>query len=501
MNIVFIVSPIIGSIIGYFTNWVAIKMLFRPLKEKRFLGIKLPFTPGVIPRRRGKLAESIGDTVGKRLLTPDAFQNMLESEEMKSKIRDFIKENIKNLADEERSTQEILDEIITDNEKRNKLEMELKNFISNGIQNLLSNEEIVEMIKSKLDNIDPKKVENYLESDEYQELKSKIEEALITNLHKDSTKQRLVEFIEEKLEIIKDNKQSIGEVLPAGIEKSLKGWLAEQGPHIVERLVEFLDSEATKDRINQKLEEILSNNPLMQMASGFIDKDKIINQFIDHMIQFLEEEENQKELVAQVESILDSILETELSSIIERFDEASLDELSEFLLTKLASKDLIDRLLSSLEDSLLKKVNNAQSLDSEDKINISEIVGELVERLMKSEFLYNTLESWAYNQLDSLSKRPVANYFEGLETDTIEKLEVGILAGLEYIVENHLGRVLATLDFEEMVIRKVNTFDILEVEGLLLNVIETELKAITWFGAVLGLILGLITPIISLIMS
>ena len=48
-----IAGPLIGMIIGYFTNWLAVKMLFRPRRAKYIAGRRLPFTPGVIPRWEG----------------------------------------------------------------------------------------------------------------------------------------------------------------------------------------------------------------------------------------------------------------------------------------------------------------------------------------------------------------------------------------------------------------------------------------------------------------
>ena len=47
----FISGPIIGGVIGYCTNWLAIKMLFRPYNEIKIRGRVLPFTPGIIPKR------------------------------------------------------------------------------------------------------------------------------------------------------------------------------------------------------------------------------------------------------------------------------------------------------------------------------------------------------------------------------------------------------------------------------------------------------------------
>ena len=44
-------GPLIGAVIGLFTNYIAVKMMFRPYEEVRLFGWRVPFTPGIIPRR------------------------------------------------------------------------------------------------------------------------------------------------------------------------------------------------------------------------------------------------------------------------------------------------------------------------------------------------------------------------------------------------------------------------------------------------------------------
>lgn len=46
----YLLGPLTGGIIGYFTNWLAIKMMFRPHKAKYIFGMKIPFTPGLMPK-------------------------------------------------------------------------------------------------------------------------------------------------------------------------------------------------------------------------------------------------------------------------------------------------------------------------------------------------------------------------------------------------------------------------------------------------------------------
>ena len=42
----FVLPPLVGAVIGYFTNMIAVKMLFFPHEEKRIFGHRVPFTPG-----------------------------------------------------------------------------------------------------------------------------------------------------------------------------------------------------------------------------------------------------------------------------------------------------------------------------------------------------------------------------------------------------------------------------------------------------------------------
>ena len=68
--------PVVGGIIGYFTNDIAIRMLFRPYRPVYVLGRRLPFTPGLIPGNQDRLARRIADTIMGSLLTPQELQNL-----------------------------------------------------------------------------------------------------------------------------------------------------------------------------------------------------------------------------------------------------------------------------------------------------------------------------------------------------------------------------------------------------------------------------------------
>jgi uncharacterized membrane protein YheB (UPF0754 family) len=82
--------PVAGGIIGYFTNDIAIKMLFRPYRAIQVGGRSLPFTPGLIPRNQDRLAQKISDAIMTSLLTPEELQaiaqRLLQTERIQSVI-------------------------------------------------------------------------------------------------------------------------------------------------------------------------------------------------------------------------------------------------------------------------------------------------------------------------------------------------------------------------------------------------------------------------------
>lgn len=83
----YIIAPLLGGIIGYITNDIAIRMLFRPHKAKHLFGIKIPFTPGIIPKEKGRIASAIGGAISENLMSKDVLEKNLLSDEMITKIR------------------------------------------------------------------------------------------------------------------------------------------------------------------------------------------------------------------------------------------------------------------------------------------------------------------------------------------------------------------------------------------------------------------------------
>ncbi|MGN1412515.1 MAG: DUF445 domain-containing protein [Oscillospiraceae bacterium] len=114
MNIELITGPLVGAVIGLITNGLAIKMMFRPLRpiylDKKNKKHQLPFTPGLIPKEKSRLASAIGKIVGNKLLDSETLTKALLSESVHDRVIEKITNFVNQYANMECSIGDFLQE-------------------------------------------------------------------------------------------------------------------------------------------------------------------------------------------------------------------------------------------------------------------------------------------------------------------------------------------------------------------------------------------------------
>lgn len=91
MNSWLILIPIISAFIGWFTNWIAIKMLFHPKEPKKILGITFH---GIFPKRQQQFAEKLGKLVSSELLSFKEIEQKITSPENVNKLMPFVESKV-----------------------------------------------------------------------------------------------------------------------------------------------------------------------------------------------------------------------------------------------------------------------------------------------------------------------------------------------------------------------------------------------------------------------
>ena len=176
-----IVAPLLGGVIRYITNDLAIKMLFRPRKAVYIGKFHVPFTPGLIPAQQGRIAQSIGDVVSGQLLNEETLRQTLLSETTVQNLQNKARAFLRKLSKDERRVRDLL----AKKEIREKVNMstdELEKKLTDGltekiIESKLGYTVVESIIGNKMDFINQNKWLSILVDDNAREsIKEKLAE-------------------------------------------------------------------------------------------------------------------------------------------------------------------------------------------------------------------------------------------------------------------------------------------------------------------------------------
>lgn len=142
--------PVISAAIGWFTNYVAIKMLFHPRQEKDFILFKLQ---GIFPKRKPMLAQRLGKIVARDLFTPEMITDKLNSEESKEQIKVAIIEKVDVYLNEKLKTFEPMLALFGGSDQ---VSGQLKGQIEGMIEEMIP--QMTDGISKKVENIDIEKM-------------------------------------------------------------------------------------------------------------------------------------------------------------------------------------------------------------------------------------------------------------------------------------------------------------------------------------------------------
>ena len=112
----YFVGPLVGAVIGYITNDIAIRMLFRPHQAKYFMGIHIPFTPGIIPKEKARIAGAIGKAVSENLMNREVLEKSLLSDDMLTKMNNAIDEFVTTQAANEETIEQFALHYLTEDD-------------------------------------------------------------------------------------------------------------------------------------------------------------------------------------------------------------------------------------------------------------------------------------------------------------------------------------------------------------------------------------------------
>lgn len=163
----YILLPLIAGLIGWFTNYIAVWMLFRPRRPVRILGLTFQ---GIFPKRQKVLAERIGRLVAEQLLSSTDLKEKLLAEDNVDEILDMIEGRIDDYLLHTFPEKYPITSIFFGTRRKAQIKADLVGEVNVAVPELLSSYadkidekvDIEQMVRSKVESLDPVMLEKLL---------------------------------------------------------------------------------------------------------------------------------------------------------------------------------------------------------------------------------------------------------------------------------------------------------------------------------------------------
>ena len=377
MNTIFYLGfmSVVGALIGGVTNSLAIKMLFRPYNAIYVAGVKLPFTPGLIPKRREELALQLGRMVVEHLLTPEGIRRKLTEEAFVEGATKWGKEQLDKWFRSEKTISDLLSRLGLENPET-AFEAQMIRFVKNTYE-------------QKMGEMRPK---------------------------------------------------TLGEVLPEELTLKIETKIPAIADYIIGKGIEYFESIEGKHRVKKMIDDFL-------MSRG----------------------------------MLGNMLQMFLGNV--NLEEKVQPEIIKFL-TSAGTRELLVRLL----------VNEWERVKSYRISEFETFVGKERAIIAISDFLVKSVG------VRELLRKPLSELIAPYKHIINESIPSVVHNSLQLIAEKVEG-MIERLELQEVVRSQVETFSVERLEEMILSISRREFKMITYLGALLGGIIGLLQGIIGLFMK
>ncbi len=460
-------TPLVAGVVGYITNKIAIKMLFRPYEPKWYtLGWQ-----GIIPKTRPKLAVKISEIVGQKLLAHDDFLYALENNDIKTKIHSIIADKLKSLNAKD------IHAVIRLSSLEDKI-IDNKDTINNILNNTAIS--VVDIFLNRQININNFRepvfqlVKNFnLEK----AIDNQLENTINSFLSEDKTLQDILpqDILNRKNDLVEYLTITImANIRRLGKNDMIKAVLAQ-------KVVNFKDS-------------MLSSATGMDvLKAGFINlflSNEKIEQIVENELPHITEDLSTnpviyKNIYKTIEDEIDNLLKKPVNEVMVKLGFSDNHDIVLYIKNHFVTNtNILDKVSALILDKLYQYSN----------LSIKEILVLLnidIYKFIKIDVM-DILNAENYKTM----KSNMINKFTAFISSNYNKIADVITEVAVKLIKSNLKYALNAVNIEKIVKDKINALPLPEVENILFSFMKEHFKWINILGFFIGFVIGLTQALI-----
>jgi len=502
-----------STVHGYFGAWLAVRMLFRPRKPFKILGITL-FPQGMIPRHRDRLANAIGKAVGEELVSQETILDELLT-------KDFLRKKIRGVIDS--YTQDVISqsypsliETLPSNLRAPVLEAitSLQFRVAEHIEGVLKSEESLETISGfverRVDEVLSRRVSSVIDDETFENIVGFLESRIRSAVNSDELEEKVRGFVSGRVDDLAKTPTPLGQMFTSDAVSLLKEKAGEQIAPMAHHLTEIAAAERTRNQISSLIKREVHNyyEGLPFFKKIFVSRDNLLGEVDDLINESLPrriEETLKGDFFAEearnfIDSSIDNALARPLPELIGKIDPTQLerlkDQITSAVLSLLRGDEMMRQISAYLTDTLaqfrphsIDSIMRALHPESEDKLKSMLSKGLL--NVVGREDTSKMINAMLATQIENLLSAPIGRLSDNISEDRLQAASEGFAETIIAAIREKLPEAIKEFDVGGVVREKINAYPIEKLEALVLSVAKDHLRKIELFGAMLGLILGI----------
>ncbi len=457
-----VTTPLVAGVVGYITNKIAIKMLFRPYEPKWYtLGWQ-----GIVPKTRPKLAVKISEIVGQKLLAHDDFLYALENNDIKTKIHSIIADKLKSLNAKD------IHAVIRLSSLEDKI-IDNKDTINNILNNTAVS--IVDIFLNKKIDI------NNFREPVFQLVKNfNLEKAIDDQLEK-----TINSFLSED--------KTLQDILPQDIlsrKNDLVEYLTITIMANIRRLGknDMIKAVLAQKVVNFKDSMLSSATGMDVLKAGFINlflSNEKIEQIVENELPHITEDLSTnpviyKNIYKTIEDEIDNLLKKPVNEVMVKLGFSDNHDIVLYIKNHFVTNtNILDKVSALILDKLYQYSN----------LSIKEILVLLnidIYKFIKIDVM-DILNAENYKTM----KSNMINKFTAFISSNYNKIADVITEVAVKLIKSNLKYALNAVNIEKIVKDKINALPLPEVENILFSFMKEHFKWINILGFFIGFVIGL----------
>ncbi|MGD9948229.1 MAG: DUF445 family protein [Desulfobulbus sp.] len=516
--------PCIGAFIGYLTNKVAIRMLFRPLEPWFIFGLQVPMTPGVIPSKRHALAENFGEMVGRHLLTSNDIGGAISEEPFQEHLANLIDRRVREIM--MRDLGPIGEEIPRKFKAYFKVGVKtLKYQLSEGVNSYLTGEHFEEQLRTsinnRLDTLAQQEINGLLAPEHRRDIYLFLDEIIRDLLQGQQIGLWLGDALAQGLRQSAAQGKKLADLVPEEMVPLIKAFAQEHSTQILEGMGRQVADPLIRAQVISGVlggvDHFLDSlGPMGAMARGFLEKDTLeqkIGEYLGEkeaaLVAWFSSPEIQVRMKGVLDKAIDDLLAQPLAELLSKVPDEDVARLSREAATHLLGLLREEGALNGM--SALVHVGMEDLLDG-GRLSFAEFGGKFfsgeqggqlrevfireIMALLRSHKTARLVNTMLTSMVDTLLHRPIGMLYNLVPHGVRRAFNNALTLTVNRMLLQEVPGVVESLNIKRLVTEKIDSLDLLQLEKLLLSIMEEQFKYINLFGAFLGFLLGLINLVL-----